>query len=49
MVLGTLFGALLVPGLYVLVRAGWRDARVEPPPSSEPVSEPEAPSAEVAS
>ncbi|MDP3152276.1 MAG: efflux RND transporter permease subunit [Archangium sp.] len=35
MLVGTLFGALLVPGLYVLVRAGWRQA------SSAPVAVPE--------
>lgn len=42
MLLGTVFGALLVPGLYVLVRAGWRNApapKTEAPP--EPSPEPE--------
>ncbi len=42
MALGTVFGALLVPGLYVLVRAGWRNARApkaEAPP--EPTPQPE--------
>ncbi|MDP1922378.1 MAG: efflux RND transporter permease subunit [Myxococcales bacterium] len=42
MLLGTVFGALLVPGLYVLVRAGWRNApapKPEAPP--EPTPEPE--------
>lgn len=34
MVLGTVFGVLLVPGLYVMVREGWR--RVAPPPPVEP-------------
>ena len=38
MVLGTVFGVLLVPGLYVLVRMGWRE-RSEPPPDPDP-SEP---------
>ncbi|MBL8916162.1 MAG: efflux RND transporter permease subunit [Archangium sp.] len=45
MVLGTVFGALLVPGLYVVVREGWR--RVSPPPVEPPPSEATPESTEV--
>ena len=35
MVLGTIFGALLVPGLYVLIRAGLRERPAAPPEPTE--------------
>jgi HAE1 family hydrophobic/amphiphilic exporter-1 len=39
MVLGTVFGVLLVPGLYVLVRMGWTERPLPPPDPAPPEGE----------
>jgi hypothetical protein len=43
MVLGTVFGLLLVPGLYVLVRMGWTEKPLPPPDPAPPAPNDAAP------
>ncbi len=43
MVLGTVFGLLLVPGLYVLVRMGWTEKPLPPPDPAPPAPTDAAP------